>query len=598
VNRLNRQAAGPRLADHVVKCGRIRHLEHNLRLAVLKPAVQDGTAEPRQHGRHRGVRDLRGDLAAPHVQVRPDHQGQLRRHGTTVDGQRPDSVRHRQPGRRPDAAVSCGPVTPAADRIPVRLFNTLTRQVADFVPASPPDVGMYSCGPTVYADQHIGNMRAYVFADTLKRVLTWKGYLVRHVINITDVGHLTSDADEGDDKLELAARREHTIAWEIADRYTRDFKADLERLSIIEPDVWCKATDHVGQMISFAEVLDAGGWCYRLPSGLYFDTATLEEYGALARLDLAGQQPGARVEVAEGKRNAADFAIWRTTAPGENRQMEWDSPWGAGVPGWHLECSVMSIQYLGSHFDIHTGGVDHIPVHHTNEIAQSETYLADGRPWVRWWLHGEFINLRGAKISKSTGGGVLVGDLIDRGYHPLVYRYLLLQAHYRSQTEFSWAAMDSAQVGLRRLLDRFAAGRATAAGGGLQRDLPLSGAATGHLAAFDRAVCDDLNTPRALAAVAAVSRDDRLSASDLTWLADQFDRVLAIGLADLAPADLDLRRSDAALTDDAVAALVAKRSAARAARDFATSDQIRDQLAAAGVAVEDHAPGESTWRWQ
>jgi cysteinyl-tRNA synthetase len=480
----------------------------------------------------------------------------------------------------------------------VRLFNTLTRQVADFVPASPPDVGMYSCGPTVYADQHIGNMRAYVFADTLKRVLTWKGYLVRHVINVTDVGHLTSDADEGDDKLELAARREHANAWEIADRYTGDFKADLERLRIIEPHVWCKATDHVGQMISFAEVLDAGGWCYRLPSGLYFDTAAVEEYGALARLDLAGQHPGARVEVAEGKRNAADFAVWRTTAPGENRQMEWDSPWGAGAPGWHLECSVMSIQYLGSHFDIHTGGVDHIPVHHTNEIAQSEAYLADGRPWVRWWLHGEFINLRGAKISKSSGGGVLVRDLIDRGYHPLVYRYLLLQAHYRSQTEFSWAAMDSAQAGLRRLLDRFAAGRASAAGGRLQRDLPLSAAATGHLAAFDRAVCDDLNTPQALAAVAAVSRDDRLSASDLTWLADQFDRVLAIGLADLAPADLDLRRSDADLTDDAVAALVAKRSAARAARDFATSDQIRDQLAAVGVSVEDHAVGESTWRWR
>ena len=489
-------------------------------------------------------------------------------------------------------------MTPTADRIPVRLFNTLTRQVADFAPASPPDVGMYSCGPTVYADQHIGNMRAYVFAETLKRVLTWKGYLVRHVINITDVGHLTSDADEGDDKLELAARREHTNAWEIADRYTRDFKADLERLRIIEPDVWCKATDHVGQMISFAEVLDAGGWCYLLPSGLYFDTAAVEEYGALARLDLAGQQPGARVEVAAGKRNAADFAVWRTTAPGENRQMEWDSPWGAGAPGWHLECSVMSIQYLGSHFNIHTGGVDHIPVHHTNEIAQSEAYLADGRPWVRGWLHGEFINLRGAKISKSSGGGVLVGDLIDRGYHPLVYRYLLLQAHYRSQTEFSWAAMDSAQAGLRRLLDRFAAGRASAVAGGLQRDLPLSGAATGHLAAFDRAVCDDLNTPRALAAVAAASRDDRLSASDLTWLAGQFDRVLAIGLADLVPADLDLKRSDAALTDDAVAALVAKRSAARAARDFATSDQIRDQLAAAGVAVEAHAPGESTWRWR
>ena len=474
--------------------------------------------------------------------------------------------------------------------IPIRLFNTLTREVADFWPASPPAVGMYSCGPTVYADQHIGNMRAYVFADTLKRALDWKGFQVRHVINITDVGHLTSDADEGDDKLEVAARREHRNAWEIAEQYTRDFKADLERLRIIEPDVWCKATDHIGEMVRFAEVLDAGGWCYQLPSGLYFDTSKDRDYGQLARLDLAGQQAGARVEVVAGKRSASDFAVWRTTAPGENRQMEWDSPWGRGAPGWHLECSVMSIEYLGPHFDIHTGGVDHIPVHHTNEIAQSEAYLADGRPWVRWWLHGEFINLRGAKISKSTGGGVLVTDLIDRGYHPLVYRYLLLQAHYRSQTEFSWEAMDSARTGLRRLLDRFAAARSGTA------ERPGAAAAE-HLEAFDRAVSDDLNTPRAVAAVVAASRDDRLTDGELTALAREFDAVLAIGLADLSPADLDLKRSDVAISEPEVETLLTERNAARAARDFTRSDQIRDQLASLGVTVEDQPGGVSTWRW-
>ena len=474
--------------------------------------------------------------------------------------------------------------------IPIRLFNTLTREVADFGPASPPAVGMYSCGPTVYADQHIGNMRAYVFADTLKRALGWKGFVVRHVINITDVGHLTSDADEGDDKLEVAARREHRNAWEIAEQYTRDFKADLERLRIIEPDVWCKATDHIGEMIRFAEVLDAGGWCYQLPSGLYFDTSKDRDYGKLARLDLAGQQAGARVEVVAGKRNARDFAVWRASAPGENRQMEWDSPWGRGAPGWHLECSVMSIEYLGPHFDIHTGGVDHIPVHHTNEIAQSEAYLADGRPWVRWWLHGEFINLRGAKISKSTGGGVLITDLIDRGYHPLVYRYLLLQAHYRSQTEFSWEAMDSARAGLRRLLDRFATARSEPAD-------RLGAAAAEHLEAFDRAISDDLNTPRAIAAVVAASRDDRLTDGELTALAREFDAVLAIGVADLAPADLDLKRSDVAISEAEVKTLLAERNAARAARDFARSDQIRDHLASVGVTVEDQPGGVSTWRW-
>ncbi len=448
---------------------------------------------------------------------------------------------------------------------------------------------MYSCGPTVYADQHIGNMRAYVFADTLKRALLFKGMPVRHVINITDVGHLTSDADTGDDKLEVAARREHRSAREIAEAYTAEFKTDLRRLRVIEPDVWCKATDHIDQMIAFATAREEGGWCYRLASGLYFDTSKDRSYGELARLGLTGQRAGARVDVVEGKRNGSDFAVWRTSAPGENRQMEWDSPWGRGAPGWHLECSVMSMVYLGRHFDIHTGGVDHIPVHHTNEIAQSEAYLGDGRPWVRWWLHGEFINLRGAKISKSTGGGVLLSDLIDRGYHPLAYRYLLLQSHYRSQAEFTWDAMSAARTGLRRLVDRFAAARTEPAAG-------LSLAAGRHLDAFDRAVCDDLGTPKALAAAVAAARDGTLSDADLTALAVRFDAVLGIGLTDLTPADLDLAACTAASAAE-VEPLVAERSRARAARDFARSDRLREQLAAMGVVVEDHQDGTSSWRW-
>jgi cysteinyl-tRNA synthetase len=495
--------------------------------------------------------------------------------------------------------VSWGSVNRAAAEPPMRLFNTLTREVADFAPANPPHVGMYSCGPTVYSDQHIGNMRAYVFADTLKRALIWKGFEVRHVINITDVGHLTSDADEGDDKLEVAARREHVSAWDIAAKYTREFMDDLERLRVLAPDVWTKATDHTAEMVAFAEVLDQNGWCYALPSGLYFDTSKDRGYGQLARLDLAGQRGGARVELVEGKRNASDFAVWRTSAPGENRQMEWDSPWGRGAPGWHLECSVMSMEYLGEHFDVHTGGVDHIPVHHTNEIAQSQAYLHDGLPWVNWWLHGEFINLRGAKISKSTGGGVLVTDLIDRGYHPLVYRYLLLGAHYRSQTEFSWTAMDSARTGLRRLLDRYATARAASAstGSASSGQGQLSEAAAEHLAAFDQAISDDLNTPKAVAAVIAASRDERVPDADLTALAREFDAVLAIGLSDLTPADLDLRPSEATISAGEIDALVAERNAARAAKDFARSDELRDRLAGLGVIVEDQPGGASTWRW-
>ena len=475
----------------------------------------------------------------------------------------------------------------------LRLFNTMTREVAEFRPSVPGHVGMYSCGPTVYADQHIGNMRTYVFADTLKRALMFKGMTVRHVMNITDVGHLTSDADSGDDKLELAARREHRSAWEIAAGYTAEFKTDLGRLRIIEPDVWCKATDHIQHMIDFATALDDKGWCYQIPSGLYFDASKDDSYGELARLGLAGQREGARVEVVEGKRGGSDFAVWRTSAPGENRQMEWDSPWGRGAPGWHLECSVMSIEYLGQHFDIHTGGVDHIPVHHTNEIAQSEAYLAAGRPWVGWWLHGEFINLRGAKISKSTGGGVLVGDLIDRGYHPLTYRYLLLQAHYRSQTEFSWDAMSAAKTGLRRLIDRFAAARQHA-DPGLTR---LGEAATRHLAAFDQAICDDLGTPKALAVVAAAARDESLDDAELTVLAARFDEVLGIGLTDLTPAELDLAPSGAQISAAEVEAIVTDRSNARAQKDFSRSDQLRKRLAELGVTVDDHADGTSSWRW-
>lgn len=481
---------------------------------------------------------------------------------------------------------------------PLRLFNTLTREVAEFRPARPGQVLMYSCGPTVYADQHIGNMRTYVFADTVKRALLSKGMSVRHVMNITDVGHLTSDADSGDDKLELAARREHRSAWEIAAGYTADFKADLRRLRVIDPDVWCKATDHIEHMIAFATALDDRGWCYQIPSGLYFDTSKDCGYGQLARLGLAGQLHGARVEMAEGKRSGSDFAVWRTSAPGENRQMEWDSPWGRGAPGWHLECSVMSMEYLGPHFDIHTGGVDHIPVHHTNEIAQSQAYLGDGRPWVGWWMHGEFINQRGAKMSKSTGGGVLIGDLLDRGYHPLTYRYLLLQAHYRSQTEFSWEAMNGAKTGLRRLLDRFAAARP--ASGRVSGDLAvaeLGPAAMRHLASFDLAVCEDLSTPRALATVAATARDDSLDDAELTALGARFDAVLGIGLGDLTPADLDLAPSRARVSTAEVEAVVAERSKARARKDFAASDQLRKRLAELAVTVDDHADGTSSWRW-
>jgi cysteinyl-tRNA synthetase len=299
---------------------------------------------------------------------------------------------------------------------PLRLFNTLGGRLQEFVPLEPEATRMYACGPTVYAYQHIGNLRAYVFADTLRRVLEWKGHEVVQVMSITDVGHLTSDMDEGDDKLELASKREHRSVWDIAAYYTDVFMHDVEQLRALPPSVWARATDHIGDMIAFARVLEDKGYAYELESGLYFDTAKVPDYGKLARLDLKGLREGARVAPVPGKRHPADFALWRASPKDALRLMEWDSPWGKGAPGWHLECSVMSMKHLGLRFDLHTGGVDHIPVHHTNEIAQSEAYL-DG-PWVPYWLHNEFVNLRDAKMSKSGGGTLLLSDLKRHGFPP------------------------------------------------------------------------------------------------------------------------------------------------------------------------------------
>ena len=448
---------------------------------------------------------------------------------------------------------------------------------------------MYSCGPTVYDYQHIGNLRTYLFADTLKRVLAYKGYNVRHIVNITDVGHLTSDEDIGPDKMELAASRQGTRAAALAEHYTQAFKRDLDHLQILSPTLWPKATAHVPQMISFARQLQELGHCYQLASGLYFDTTTDPTYGALARLNLLGQLAGARVDVADGKRHPSDFAMWRTATATAKRELEWPSPWGPGAPGWHLECSVMSIEHLGNHFDIHTGGVDHIPVHHVNEIAQSQAYLADRRPWVPWWLHGEFLSLGGAKISKSAGETILLDDLSSRGYHPLTYRYFLLQTHYRQQAQFSWDALEAAQTGHRRLIDRFARGR-------VQPSEELSRLSTRYLLAFDEAISDDLNTAAALATVHSASRDDLLTAPELAHLARHYDSVLAIGLTRQMSVGTNRDDHDPETFAKAVQ-LVSHRDTARLSRQYDLADRLRKELTAMGVSVEDRQDGKSSWHW-
>jgi cysteinyl-tRNA synthetase len=478
---------------------------------------------------------------------------------------------------------------------PLRLFNTLGGKLEEFVSLQPGTARVYTCGPTVYAYQHIGNLRAYVFADTLRRVLEWKGGEVVHVINITDVGHLTSDMDEGEDKLELASQREHRSVWDIAAHYTGVFMHDLEELRVRPPSVWAKATDHIGEMIAFARVLEEKGYAYELGAGLYFDTAKVPDYGKLARLDLGGLQEGARVAPVPGKRNPADFALWRASPKDAQRLMEWDSPWGKGAPGWHLECSAMSMKYLGERFDVHTGGVDHIPVHHTNEIAQSEAYL--GGPWVPFWMHNEFINLRGAKISKSKGDTLVLADLERQDFHPLSYRYLLLGSRYRSQAEFTWDGLEGARTAHRRLLERIRE-RLPAGGHPLSYDEAagqLDDAGRSYLAQLDEAVSADLNTAQALAAATQLSRDPEITADDLAVLMAAAEALLAIGLLDLLPEDLDAPAAEVALDPDEVARLIGERAEARRRGDYAAADVIRDRLGQIGIELRDTLDG-TVWK--
>ncbi|HKZ34226.1 MAG TPA: cysteine--tRNA ligase, partial [Candidatus Nanoarchaeia archaeon] len=316
----------------------------------------------------------------------------------------------------------------------IKLYNTLTRKKEVFKPLKKGQVGVYTCGPTVYWYQHIGNLRTYIFADILKRVFLYNNYKVKHIINVTDVGHLTSDADTGEDKIERAAKREGKTAREIADYYLRIFQEDFKKLNILEPNSWPKATEHIKEQIELIKKLEEKGFTYKTNDGIYFNTGKLKDYGKLARLKIRGLQAGKRISLGE-KKNKTDFALWKFSPLGEKRQQEWDSPWGIGFPGWHIECSAMSMKYLGENFDIHTGGQDHIQIHHTNEIAQSEA--ATGKPFVRYWLHGAWLLFRGRKISKSLGGLYTISELEKLGFEPIDFRYLCLGTHYRKPLSFT-----------------------------------------------------------------------------------------------------------------------------------------------------------------
>lgn len=478
---------------------------------------------------------------------------------------------------------------------PLAFYNSLSRATEPFRPLDPANVRVYSCGPTVYNYAHIGNLRAYVFTDTLARTLRWKGYPLTHVMNITDVGHLQSDADAGEDKMEARARETGQDIWAIARHYTEAFKRNLRDLNIADPSRMPLATDHVAEMIAFAEAI-AVDHCYPLDSGLYFDVSTAPDYGRLARSrDDEGES---RIDPVAGKRHPQDFAIWRTSQLGENRQMEWDSPWGRGAPGWHLECSVMSKLYLGERFDIHTGGVDHREIHHPNEIAQNQAHHGcredPGYTGATFWMHNNFLVERTGKMSKSSGEFLTLQVLIDRGFHPLAYRLMCLQAHYRSEMEFGWEGLAAAAVRLKRLVQAVEALRARA-GDALEQG-PTPASVQALLDRFDEAVSDDLATPRALVALDELLALRKLPPAVILAAIGRMDEALGLNLPALHRADLRVRPAGSALDEAAVEARLAERREARAARDFARSDAIRDELSAAGVEVMDGDPLGWDWR--
>lgn len=462
----------------------------------------------------------------------------------------------------------------------VILFNTKGRRLQEFKSIKEGEVGMYSCGPTVYGRAHIGNMRAYVFADTLKRVLMYAGYKVNHVMNITDVGHLTSDADEGEDKLAKAARESHETAWEISKRWTEQFFKDTKSLNVLPVTIACKATEHIAEQIELVKALEEKGYAYRTSDGIYFDTAKFPRYGEFAHLDIEGLQAGIRVDMSE-KRNKTDFALWKFSKPTEKRDMEWDSPWGVGFPGWHIECSAMSMKYLGKHFDIHTGGIDHVTIHHTNEIAQSE--CATGEPFVNYWIHCEFLTMSNAeKMSKSLGNVVNIDTLREYGIKPLAFRYLCLNAHYRKQLLYSKEILMGANNAYNKwcaFMDNLKAENPQ-----LLPLAQLSEASKKYLDEFKQGIFNNLNTPQALATMWNLIHDKNINNDEKYTLLMEFDKVF--GLTEVEPekpADVDIPAEVLDLLD--------QRNRYRAEKNWAQADAARDAIKAKGYTIVDTKEG-------
>jgi len=449
----------------------------------------------------------------------------------------------------------------------LQLYNTLVRKKQPFLSIKPKRVGLYACGPTVYWYPHLGNLRAYLFEDILRRTLEYNGYRVRHVINITDVGHLTSDADTGEDKMEKGAQREKKSVWAIAQYYTNIFQEDLKKLNIKNPSFWTKATDYIKEQIDLIKILEKKGFTYLIEDGLYFDTTKINNYGILWGKKKMLIKAGARVEMVKGKRNPSDFALWKLTPPTVERQMEWDSPWGKGFPGWHTECVAMAKAKLGIPFDIHCGGIDHIQTHHTNEIAQVQA--AYGKTLSQFWLHGNFLNIKGGKMAKSAGKILRIKTLEEKGFNPLAYRYLCLSAHYRSPLSFFWQSLSAAQKGLDSLIAAIADLN--------QKDKITKVKVEKEKKIFLSLINDDLDTPKSLAFLRKLLKRKDLNLSEKLFLVKEFDKIFGLNL---------IKKKKATLSKE-VKELIEQRNRYREAKEWSKADQIREKIEKLGYHLED-----------
>lgn len=499
----------------------------------------------------------------------------------------------------------CKKINPAImESMALQLFNTLSRKKEEFKPIHGKKIGLYTCGPTVYNFAHIGNLRTYIFEDVLKRVLKYNHYMIKHVMNVTDVGHLTSDADEGEDKIESAAKEQKKTAGQITNFYFKIFKSDIRKLNIKSPNIYCKATDHIKEQIDFIKGLEEKGFVYKTSDGIYFDTAKLSDYGKLAKLDIEGLKAGARVEASVEKKNPTDFALWKFSPKDKKRQQEWRSPWGVGFPGWHIECSAMSQRYLGKTFDIHCGAIDLMPVHHTNEIAQSEAL--NGVPPANYWMHGEFLDFGDEKMSKSKGGFITLADLINpptfppgtnphgkdlkspfisatrpqgisegvgikKQYNPLAYRYLTFTAHYRTKLNFSFEALDAAQNALNNIYQEISTWERPSKGAPQYEEF------------FFEAVSDDLNLPAALAVLHNMINDNTISTAQKKRSILKFDDILGLDFKKIRKQNIRVPKH--------IQKLVAKRQTLRAAQKYSEADLIRQQIEQQGFNIEDKDNG-------